>query len=494
MSDPPENQGKMHDLVQAYARKRQAEAGTGSIPSEMPASTRARLQDAVRQQFTKTAAPKPDPESAGSLLSRWLPYLPRLAFALGLLLMLALAARLLVRNETPRETARLAKQAVPTRSSLEQAPSTSSGQAASTGSGQGSAQRPFSSTSPAPTADPYALQPGAPRPTAPTAPVPPATIPAPAQAPQASLADAQPLPQRPAPSDVRLQVKNEAAVPARRDEATRTESRLRENPAVLTFNAPASSATQKKTASASPLEEQLATANLKAADGSAPTPRGAATPAAPAAKLEITTQLAAAAEANRRAPANRVVLANFELIQAGTQLRFIDSDDGSVYEGQFATSREKRSNLADKDSETVRAQLETTRLPVNGQDSVGATKLKSLDAQVPRGWPFRVSGTNRSLQERVELEGVLLSAGPSNASSPTGLLRFSQNLSTSSLAVARFYRTQPTQFSAPSASPRNETDALSALPTNLVSIQRIQGTLRVGSTNLTQIDAYRVGR
>jgi hypothetical protein len=480
MSDPPENQGKMHDLVQAYARKRQAEAdaGTGSIPSEMPASTRARLQDAVRQQFTKTAAPKPDSESPGSLLSRWLPYLPRLAFALGLLMMLALAARLLVRNETPRETAQLAKQAVPAPSS----------------SGQGSAQRPFSSTSSEQVpAEPYALQPAEPRPTAP-APVPPATTPAPAQAPQASLADARPLPRRLAPSDVRLQVENEAAVPARRDEATRTESRLRENPAVLTFNAPASSATQKKTASASPLEEQLATANLKAADGSAPTPRGAATPAAPAAKLEITTQLAAAAEANRRAPANRVVLANFELIQAGTQLRFIDSDDGSVYEGQFATSREKRSNLADKDSETVRAQLETTRLPVNGQDSVGATKLKSLDAQVPRAWPFRVSGTNRSLQERVELEGVLLSAGPSNASSPTGLLRFSQNLSTSSLAVARFYRTQPTQFSAPSASPRNETDALSALPTNLVSIQRIQGTLRVGSTNLTQIDAYRVGR
>src|SRR5262249_44967779 len=121
-------------------------------------------------------------------------------------------------------------------------------------------------------------------------------------------------------------------------------------------------------------------------------------------------------------------------------------------------------------------------------------KLEPLNGQVPQAWPFRVSGTNRSLQERVELEGVLLSAGPSNASSPTRFLRISQDASTSSLPAARFYRTQPAPSSTPSASSWNETDALSALPTNLVSIQRIQGTLRVGSTNLTQIDAYRVGR
>lgn len=497
MSDHPENQGKMHDLVQAYARKRRADAEAAG-PSEMPPATRERLQDAVRQQFAKSPAPEPTSESAGGWLSRWLPYLPRLAFGLGLLVVLAVAARLLIRNESPRgtETVQLAKQTAPS---------------------------PASATAPTPAAEPLAHNRPPdytpPPPLTMPAPIPPAT--APGLAPPGPVSDTTPVPKpsRPALPDVQVQPETAAAASAVRDESTRAQSRLREkNPNALTLNGPtvSPSPNQRPAFAPAPLTEQLATDSLKPAESLtlAPAARGTPAPAfaeatagrpdAPLARKDRAPLPAATAvdgEAKAKAAPGRVVLANFELIQAGAQLRFIDTDDGSIYEGQLSKSLDQRSNfIAGNESEVVRSKLEAekaTKLAVTPQKNTRPALDRTTVETQPRAWAFRATGTNRTLQERVELDGVLLNAPTSTVSAPVPLVRFSQNavLSTASTgtSAARFYRTQPAARSI-SAPQWVETDPSAAPPTNLAAIQRIQGTLRVGSTNLMQIDAYRVGR
>ena len=145
------------------------------------------------------------------------------------------------------------------------------------------------------------------------------------------------------------------------------------------------------------------------------------------------------------------VLQNFELQQAGNEVRVVDAD-GSVYSGVVTTQ------ATDAPVEQQKRVAEESRadaaLGVRQQTTADRAKLS-----------FRASGTNRTLNQVVVLDGV----------------------------VANF--TDVDEQPAPSrrAEPATRARSLTvAQPTN--QVLRLRGQLRIGKTNEVTIDALRVTR
>lgn len=151
------------------------------------------------------------------------------------------------------------------------------------------------------------------------------------------------------------------------------------------------------------------------------------------------------------------VLAEFDFEQTGNRVRVVDAD-GSVYDGQIIEDAVK----AD-DNSKERARRDAAKTVELRKAATKQTATDEGAAADSSGWNFRASGTNRTLQQPVTINGVLFAT--------------STNLGGQTVDSAR--RIQQT-----TRQPANA---------NLPPVQRIQGRVQVGTGAETQLDAVRRG-
>jgi hypothetical protein len=150
------------------------------------------------------------------------------------------------------------------------------------------------------------------------------------------------------------------------------------------------------------------------------------------------------------------VLRNFQIQQAGNEVRVVDAD-GSIYNGVL-TAQPDASASVDSVAEQQRRTADTYRGDVRRQ---GVDNRATLT--------FKATGTNRTLNQLVVLDGVVAEDGPSADAQPA---------------------------------PSRRSDAAStrsrAFQTNVVAptkqMLRFRGQVRVGTSNEVTIDALRVTR
>ena len=109
---------------------------------------------------------------------------------------------------------------------------------------------------------------------------------------------------------------------------------------------------------------------------------------------------------SEEAKPSQPVLASFQVEQAGRVLRVID-EDGSVYSGYLqmaAPVRRARAVTTEAPAPTL-----ASRAPQGALEDKGAASLDS-DHVALQAYSFRVTGTNRSLHQRVVFTGNLLAA------------------------------------------------------------------------------------
>ena len=199
--------------------------------------------------------------------------------------------------------------------------------------------------------------------------------------------------------------------------------------------------------------------------------------------------------------ADTTVLANFVVEQSGEQLRVVDAD-GSVYNGRVLTG-----------DPTVVADLETalnlnqdarrndrqSGLAKSAKDAKAQAQSNSADSPAAPAWNFRVSGTNRTLRQPVIVEGVLYealatnSAGQAGAEPEGNISQVSRTAPSQAPAQQNQYR-PPTPALQNSAATSFGQSPYSGQSMKLLNAYRIQGQVRVGSTNQVPLDAMRDGR
>jgi len=149
------------------------------------------------------------------------------------------------------------------------------------------------------------------------------------------------------------------------------------------------------------------------------------------------------------------VLAEFDFEQTGNHVRVVDAD-GSVYDGQIVEDLVK----ADRDSKEAARRDAAQTLKLKNTSPRQNALAEGAPADSP-AWNFRASGTNRTLQQAVTINGVFYAnstnVGGQAVQNTRGGLQTTQ---------------QP---------------ANNALP----PVQRIQGRVQVGSGAETQLDAVR---
>jgi len=155
------------------------------------------------------------------------------------------------------------------------------------------------------------------------------------------------------------------------------------------------------------------------------------------------------------------VLTEFDFEQTGDRVRVVDAD-GSVYDGQILEAARADFDDGTKDRARRDAVTNTTLRQAPRQ----STPAQGADANAP-AWNFRASGTNRTLQQPVTINGVLYGV--------------SSNRAGQAAAPARGLQRQTQQATQQSAS------------TAQGPVQRIQGRVQVGAGAETQLDAIRRG-
>ena len=150
------------------------------------------------------------------------------------------------------------------------------------------------------------------------------------------------------------------------------------------------------------------------------------------------------------------VLAEFDFEQTGNRVRVVDAD-GSVYDGQIEDAAKADDNSKER---ARRDAAQTVELRKAGTKQTAF--VDGVPADFP-AWNFRASGTNRTLQQAVTINGVLFATAT--------------NLGGQTVQTARG-ALQTTQQPANAAVP---------------SVQRIQGRVQVGTGAETQLDAVRRG-
>ncbi|HEY3763299.1 MAG TPA: hypothetical protein VGN23_16250 [Verrucomicrobiae bacterium] len=150
------------------------------------------------------------------------------------------------------------------------------------------------------------------------------------------------------------------------------------------------------------------------------------------------------------------VLANFQLLQNGNEIRVVDSD-GSVYAGSVLAAKDSFQN------EPVQTTFAARRMmgQVNNQNFQSSTE----------GVPFRVTGVNRSSQQTVVFEGSL-SAIPIPAGNAQNF-SITENGSNAATVTGSIGPAQQ----------QNQQQS---------SNSRITGTATIGQTNQVEIDAVQV--
>jgi hypothetical protein len=202
--------------------------------------------------------------------------------------------------------------------------------------------------------------------------------------------------------------------------------------------------------------------------------------------------------------ANPLILSSFQLRQDGNAVQ-IQDEDGSVYVGQVVDGPLKS---------TVSRDLGRSPATPRGSASaagrtLAGTELKTAASGWEQNFYFRLAGTNRSLNQKVEIEGQLLADSPpitaatnakpmqisgrarsqayGNFSNQAPLSNASQNAAGLNRNHLRFKNSTPlnqaiVQESSPTAAALNMTS-------NLFSNARIHGQAIVGGTNPIPIDA-----
>ena len=150
------------------------------------------------------------------------------------------------------------------------------------------------------------------------------------------------------------------------------------------------------------------------------------------------------------------VLAEFDFEQTGNRVRVVDAD-GSVYDGLIEDTAKADDNVKERARRDAAQTVELRK---------AATKQAALAESAPAdasAWNFRATGTNRTLQQAVTINGVFY-ANSTNLGGQT------DQTTRGALQTTR--------------QPANAT---------LPSVQRIQGRVQVGSGAETQLDAVRRG-
>jgi hypothetical protein len=443
-TDPDNPRTPMHDLLKAYARQRRQAA---EPPQEMHPATRRLLQSEVRRQRPPHPAPAKRP-----YLPKWMLSWRALAVALGVFTLLGVSVwNSLHQVDQPIQ---LAKQSTPT-APVAPAAATSSADEQRTPAPRNALHVEDKLAA----KESLRTDPASPR--APTAP----------RVESLSLAESPNEKAPSPPGQIALEPKSESTValnvaPAQRSAATD----IREARAVNRGERYLFRASNQNLAAAQ-VAIQTAPTTPFAQQQQQPTPiRG-------------------------RGGESASVLARFELEQRGNQVRVIDAD-GSVYDGYLYTpAGGAAAGLAGRalENEAQRSLAPEKPPPGRGQLAQGKDQVP-----VPVGgpaWNFRVLGTNRTLQEPVELDGLLVpETSAAGAAGPA--LNAPRNLSAPAAQPGAPRSVGPA--AAPSAGAARSDRAQSLAPearlvplTNLSSIQRIQGTLRVGTTNRLSVDAFR---
>lgn len=119
------------------------------------------------------------------------------------------------------------------------------------------------------------------------------------------------------------------------------------------------------------------------------------------------------------AKAGGSVLLQFDVMQSGDRLQLVDAD-GSVYEGQVETQTGVATSNAAGSTVNVAAQnnlpLQRANVQQN-QNAVGGLVRREADAPM-RYYNFRVSGTNRTLRQPVVVEGLALDGATNMLAAP----------------------------------------------------------------------------
>ncbi|HXI51140.1 MAG TPA: hypothetical protein VNH84_06535 [Candidatus Saccharimonadales bacterium] len=474
-NDPDNPNTPMQDLLKAYAQQRRQEAGD---QHDLHPATRRMLQDEVRRTHPPAVAPEPR-----SPLRRWLSRWPALAIGFGCCMLLGLSVWLLETQHNPKPVY-VAKQTL-AQPAAATAPAADAAPAANVALDDRRDQKlPLAAPAPAPAPTPRvqtealslaksetlrAVEKPAGQPVPAVPPAPPS---APADGVRLSFAEAKKDQPQPAADAAAARTRGVPAVPAA---VTTAPAVAQKTEPLLTLNAPRPAEnTELRNAVAGAENRRGRYMFLNQVQAAPPAP-----PNAPTAKAVPFLQQAT------RAAQNNAVLARFELEQKGSQVRVIDAD-GSVYDGYFYGDTSQSADaatataagLADREKQAPKEKrLENVAAASQRANQANSTNVVNV-------FNIRVIGTNRTLQEPVELDAILV---------PQSALPASFNAATSQNA-------RQFQWSArrpiTRADPQNANVQLplqnqAALPTNLSAIQRIQGTLRVGTANQLSVDALR---
>jgi len=186
------------------------------------------------------------------------------------------------------------------------------------------------------------------------------------------------------------------------------------------------------------------------------------------------------------------VLANFVVEQDGEQLRVTDAD-GSVYDGKVLNSEAAAVGSDTQLNFAAGARLDTAK-PALAQAGKDVRDQQAQTGPVAASaWNFRVSGTNRTLQQAVVVDGILFETAATNS--------LNQAATSATSGSSQFYRFAPAQAPAQQrgygvSTPATQNSATSSLnqsyggqSMNLLNTRRIQGSVRVGATNQLPLDA-----
>ncbi len=162
-------------------------------------------------------------------------------------------------------------------------------------------------------------------------------------------------------------------------------------------------------------------------------------------------------------PGIRPMLAAFDFEKAGNQVKIVDSD-GSTYEGQILSSALRPMAGGGRGSSLL---MKTAANSLDFKSDDIANTASNVTASTAPYYYFRASGTNRSLNQRVEINGQLLS---------------------NSLAGAPF-----PGIAQPALVRRSLADSHSAPRESRISTWLIKGQAIIGGTNQVPINAVTTG-
>ncbi|MBI5817384.1 MAG: hypothetical protein HZA88_00190 [Verrucomicrobia bacterium] len=209
-------------------------------------------------------------------------------------------------------------------------------------------------------------------------------------------------------------------------------------------------------------------------------------------------------------PQPPAVLASFQLEQVGDRVVITDTD-GSIYEGQIQLASASQQQVA-LERRTSRARRAPTRAPAPRQvmTQAGEFVWRERDATVSRRLEsgstgqqlfFTATGTNRSVNQRVVVNGVLSSPADGTLaygavagggrmtfdSIPVGKMASAAAPATSAVSDSNAVTTKGGQLVLPAAT------ATGPVPAMPQASAQIEGTLRVGNAPETELNAVGVG-